>query len=77
MDWKAKATRLLGSRTMYLQGDGQFAFVTPCRKRAFSLWTTRVEAEHTMNSVLSCGGNCYGVSFHYITDLGTPFLSQS
>jgi hypothetical protein len=77
MDWKAKATRLLGSRTMYLQGDGQFAFVTPCRKRAFSLWSTRVEAEHAMNSVMSCGGNCHGVSFHYITDLGTPFLSHS
>ena len=25
MDWKAKATRLLGSRTIHLQGDGQFA----------------------------------------------------
>ena len=70
MDWNAKATRLLGSRTIHLQGDGQFAFVTPCRNRAFSLWATRAEAEHVMKSIRSCGGDCYGGSVHYIVDLG-------
>jgi hypothetical protein len=70
MDWKAKATWLLGSRTIHLQGDGPFALVTSCRTRAFSLWPTRAEAEHVMNSIMSCGGDCYGVSFHYIADLG-------
>ena len=70
MDWKTKATRLLGNRTIHLQGDGQFAFVTPCRTRAFSLWPTRAEAEQAKNSIISCGGDCHGVSSHYIEDLG-------
>lgn len=69
MDWKAKATRLLGSRTIHLQGDGPFALVTPCRNRAFSLWATRTEAEHAKNRISSCGADCYGVSVHYIADL--------
>jgi hypothetical protein len=72
MHWKAKATRLLGSRTIHLQGDGPFALVTPCRKRAFSLWATRADAEHAMKSFLSCGADCHGVTFHYIADLGEP-----
>jgi hypothetical protein len=70
MTWKNKAERLLGSRTLHLQGDGQFALVTPCRNRAFSLWATRAEAEQVLNSIRSCGGDCYGISFHYIADLG-------
>ena len=69
-DWKGKAERVLGNRTIYLEGDGQFAFVTPCRDRAFSLWATRVEAEQAMKSIMSCGGDCLGMTSHYITDLG-------
>ena len=72
MDWKIKATRLLGNRTIHLEGDGQFAFVTPCRKRAFSLWATRAEAEHAIKSIRSCGSECHGVSAHYILDLREP-----
>ena len=72
MDWKTKATWLLGSRTIHLQGDGQFAFVTPCRNRAFSLWATRADAEQAMNSIMSCGGGCHGGSVHYIVDLREP-----
>jgi hypothetical protein len=72
MDWKDKATRLLGSRTIHLQGDGPFALVTPCGNRAFSLWATRTEAEQTMNSIISCGEGCHGMTFHYIADLGEP-----
>jgi hypothetical protein len=70
MDWKTKATRLLGNRTIHIEGDGQFALVTPCRTRAFSLWATRAEAEQAMTSSRSCGGDCHGVSSHYIADLG-------
>ena len=70
MNWKNKAKRLLGNRTIYLQGDGPFALVMPCRKRAFSLWPTRAEAEHAKNSITSCGADCYGVASHYIADLG-------
>ena len=70
MDWKATATRLLGSRTIHLQGDGPFALVTPCRTRAFSLWPTRAEAEQAMKRIMACGGDCLGGSFHFIADLG-------
>ena len=70
MNWELKAKRLLGNRTIHLEGDGQFALVTPCRTRAFSLWQTRAEAEQAMNSIISCGGDCHGVSSHYIADLG-------
>jgi len=72
MDWKNIATRLLGSRTLHLQGDGQFALVTPCRTRAFSLWATRAEAEQAMKSIMFCEADCHGVTFHYIADLGEP-----
>ena len=75
MDWKNKAKWLLGSRTIHLDGDGQFAFVTPCRNRAFSLWATRAEAEQAMNSSMPCGGECLGVTSHYIVDLGKPSWS--
>lgn len=72
MDWKNKAKRLLGNRTIHIEGDGQFAFVTLCRNRAFSLWPTRAEAEQAMNRIMSCGGDCHGISSHYIADLGEP-----
>ena len=70
MNWKHKAKRLLGSRTIHVEGDGPFAVVTPCGKRAFSLWITRAEAERAINGILSCGGDCLGVASHYIVDLG-------
>jgi hypothetical protein len=72
MDWKAKATLLLGNRTIHIEGDGPFAFVTPCRGRAFTLWATRAEAEQAMRSIMSCGGDCQGMSTHYIVDLRKP-----
>jgi len=72
MDWKNKAKRLLGNRTIHIEGDGQFAFITPCRTRAFSLCSTRADAERAMNSIMSCGDGCHGVSSHYIADLGEP-----
>jgi hypothetical protein len=72
MDWKNKAKRLLGNRTQHIHGDGQFAFVTPCSDREFSLWETRAEAEQARNRILSCGGDCLGVTSHYVADLGAP-----
>ena len=70
MDWKHKAQWLLGSRTLHAEGDGQFAVVTPCGKRAFSLWVTRAEAERAMRRILFCGGDCLGSASHYIVELG-------
>jgi hypothetical protein len=72
MNWKHRAQRLLGNRSQYIQGDGRFAFVTPCSNREFSLWETRAEAEQVRNRILSCGGDCHGVTAHYIADLGEP-----
>ena len=60
MNWQTKAKWLLGSRTRHLEGDGPFAFVVPCRDRAFTLWATRADAEQAMKSVMSCGANCLG-----------------
>lgn len=70
MNWTNKAKRLLGNRTIHLHGEGRFALVTPCRIRAFSLWPTRAEAEQAKNNIMCCGGDCHGVSSHYIADLG-------
>jgi len=69
MDWKHKAERLLGNRTRHVDGDGQFAVVTPCGKRAFSLWATRVDAEQAMKTIRSCGADCLGSTSHYIVEL--------
>ena len=70
MDWKHKAERLLGNRTRHIDGDGQFAVVTPCGKRAFSLWATRADAEQVRESIMSCGAECLGSASHYIVELG-------
>jgi hypothetical protein len=70
MDWTSKAKRLLGNRTRHIHGNGQFAFVTPCRDREFSLWGTRAEAEQAMTRIQSCGADCHGVTAHYVADLG-------
>ena len=70
MDWNNKAKYLLGSRILHLEGDGQFAVVTPCGKRAFSLWVPRAEAKQALNGILSCGGDCLGSASHYIVELG-------
>ncbi|HKP01420.1 MAG TPA: hypothetical protein VJU02_07305 [Nitrospiraceae bacterium] len=70
MDWKHKAKWLFGSRTIHIEGDGQFAVVTPCGKRAFSLWATRADAEQAMKTIMSCGADCLGSTSHYIVELG-------
>ena len=69
MYWQNKAKWLLSSRTIHLEGDGPFAFVTSCRDRAFSLWATRADAEQFMKSVMSCGSDCLGRASHYIVNL--------
>jgi hypothetical protein len=76
MDWQTKAKWLLGSRTKHIEGDGPFAFVTPCRDRAFSLWATRADAEQAMKSIMSCGADCLGRDCHYLVDLGKSGCSH-
>jgi hypothetical protein len=70
MDWQTKAKWLLGSRTRHIEGDGPFAFVIPCRDRAFSLWATRADAEQAKKRIISCGADCLGGDSHYLVDLG-------
>jgi hypothetical protein len=72
MDWQNKAKWLLGSRTIHIEGDGPFAFVTSCRARAFSLWATRADAEQVRKSITSCGADCLGSGSHYIVNLEKP-----
>ncbi len=68
--WVTKAKRILGRNAIHISGDGQFAFITPCRDPAFSLWSTREEAETSMQRVYVCGSGCRGKSYHYIQNLG-------
>lgn len=68
--WVRKAKQLLGRDAIHIGGDAQFAFITPCRNSAFSLWPTREEAEQAMAIFSVSSGGCMGRSHHYICDLG-------
>ena len=70
--WAWKAKRLLGMGAINLSpgSDEQFAFITPCRDPAFTLWATREEAESVAKQVQVCGGGCEGSNQHYVYDLG-------
>lgn len=70
LSWKTKAKKLLGKNAIHLSGDGQFAFFTPCRDPAFSLWATREEADRAMGDTPICGGGCHGATSHSVIDLG-------
>jgi len=68
--WIAKAGRYFGCKATYHWGDGQIAFVTPCRELHFSLWPTKEEAEKRKAKVdrTGCCGGCWPET-HYIVDL--------
>jgi hypothetical protein len=68
--WKRIARKLFGKEAVHHEGDGQFAFVTPCREFHYSLWPTRQEAEAISQRVTrtGCCGGCIP-SMHYIRDL--------
>jgi len=68
--WKTKARQRFGLKVTYHWGDGQFAFVTPCREVHYSLWPSRQEAEKCKAKVdrTGCGGECRPWT-HYIVDL--------
>ncbi len=67
--WVKKARQQLGQEAIHIEGDGQFAFVTPCGVPAFSLWPTREEAENCANNLSTCGRGCRGRDNHYVYDL--------
>jgi hypothetical protein len=68
--WLTKAKRLLGKNAIYLDGDGQFALITPCGETALTLWSTQAEAENAMQHLSVCGSKCRGRSHYYIHNLG-------
>jgi len=69
--WKTNARQLFGRKVTYHGGDGQFAFVTPCRAVHHSLWPSRQGAEKYKAKVdrTGCGDGCRPWT-HYIVDLG-------
>jgi hypothetical protein len=56
---------------VYHGGDGQFAFVTPCREVHYSLWPSKEEADKRKAKVdkTACCGGCRPWT-HYVVDLG-------
>jgi hypothetical protein len=41
--WTSIAKKAFGKEAVHHEGDGQFAFVTPCREVQFSLYPTMEE----------------------------------
>lgn len=46
---------------MWIDGDGPFALIAPCRDLSVSLWQTREDAEQSKAGIdrSGCGGGCY------------------
>lgn len=68
--WKSIAKKAFGKEAVHHEGDGQFAFVTPCRVFTFSLYPTMEELNVIKRRVNKggCGGDCKP-STHYTRDL--------
>lgn len=69
--WNAIAKKVIGKKATYKGGNGQFAFVTPCREIHYSLWPSKEEAIKRKTKVdkTACCGECRRWT-HYIVDLG-------
>ena len=57
--WQAKA-RKWWRKADWIQGDGPFAVLAPCRVLTVTLWETRAGAEEAKKSIdkAGCGGKC-------------------
>ncbi|HSL04914.1 MAG TPA: hypothetical protein VK901_15405 [Nitrospiraceae bacterium] len=68
--WNAIAKKVIGKKAVYHGGDGQFAFVTPCREVHYSLWSSKEEADKCKAKFdkTGCGGECRPWT-HFILDL--------
>ncbi len=68
--WNTIARNRISKDASFGGGDGQFAFVTPCRIVYYTLWQRRDEAEKRKAKVdkTGCGGECKPWT-HYIVDL--------
>ena len=71
--WKAIAKQRFGKQAVYRGGNGQYAFVTPCREMHYTLWLTREEA--VAWNRFQCSGECYKQN-HYIVDLSEVAVSN-
>jgi hypothetical protein len=58
--WQAKARKRWGRKADWIQGDGPFAVLAPCRVLTVTLWDTRAGAEEAKKSIdkAGCGGKC-------------------
>jgi hypothetical protein len=68
--WRTKARRRWAKKAAWIDGDGAFALLAPCRVLTVTLWTTRDEAEREKTLIDSggCGGQCNRL-LHKIVDL--------
>lgn len=55
---------------VWVQGDGPFAALFPCRDLTVYLFDTEEAAEAWIERVGNqCGGRCMGEHFHFVVDL--------
>ena len=75
--WKTIAKKLFGKAAVYRGGNGQYAFVTPCREVHYTLWLTREELSKNTRFVdrRGCGGDC-NPRTHYVEDLSEVAVSN-
>lgn len=68
--WIAIAKKVIGKEATYQGGDGQFAFVAPCREVHYSLWPSKEDGGKRKAKVgrTGCGGECRPWT-HFILDL--------
>ena len=75
--WNAIAKKVIGKGAVYHGGDGQFAFVTPCREVHYSLWSSQEEADKCKAKVdrTGCCGGCHPWT-HRLIDLSVVGTSN-
>jgi hypothetical protein len=53
--WQAKARKRWGRKAGWIQGDGPFTVLAPCRVLTVTLWDTRAGAEEAKKSIDKAG----------------------
>lgn len=68
--WRSKAKLRWDKQAAWIDGNGQFALLAPCRVLTVTLWKTLSEAERQKAIIdqYACGGRC-SPRLHTIIDL--------
>ncbi len=74
--WERKVRRIF-PRSVWVDGDGPFALLCPCRDLSITLWPTEAKADEAMERVnaTGCGGGCSletREDHHLIVNLNEP-----